>query len=176
MRTLFYFLVAVLLCNSSVLRAQQADFPAGWTGNWKGELCWWMGADSLPKKVKMELRIQPADTAGQFHWHLIYGEESGDSRPYLLKPVDISKGHWRIDEGNGIILDQFWVGNRLTGAFTVLNATIINTYQLDGDTLQVEFHNLSGKPIATTGKGDENIPFVDSYRVRSYQRASLLRQ
>ena len=176
MRTLNYFLVAAFLCSSSALRAQPADFPSGWTGHWKGELSWWMGTDSLPRKVMMELRIQPADSAGHWHWHLVYGGEAGDSRPYLLKPVDASKGHWRIDEGNGIVLDQFWVAGRLSGAFTVMNATIVNTYRMEGDILQVEFYNFSADPIATTGKGDEKIPFVDSYRVRSYQRASLLRQ
>lgn len=124
----------------------------------------------------MELRIQPsADTVGQYSWNLIYGTPAKDNRPYILKPVDTAKGHWVIDEINGIVLDQYWIANKFGGVFTVKNATIVNTYWIEKGKLYIEFLTYTSKPIATTGNGDEQIPFVDSYEVKSYQKAVLLK-
>jgi hypothetical protein len=122
----------------------------------------------------MQLLIQPSkDSAGQYRWNLIYGAAGADDRPYILKPIDSAKGHWVIDEVNGIVLDQYWVANKLCGVFTVQNTTIVNSYWIENGKLFVEFISYSGKPIATTGKGDKAVPFVDSYNIKSYQRAVL---
>ena len=139
--------------------------------NWHGFL-----SGSRPKHVPMQLLIQPsADTAGHFTWHIIYKDQSKDSRPYRLKPVDTLTGHWLIDERNGILLDQYWVGNRFSGAFSVSNATIVNTYYLEDDKLIVEFISYPLKSVRTSGKGNKEIPFVESYAVKSFQRAVLSR-
>jgi len=123
----------------------------------------------------MELRIQPGDSTGNYTWHLIYGTAKEDSRPYLLKVKGIIKGHWVIDELNGIVLDQYWICNKLCGAFTVMGNTIVNNYWMENDKLMVEFYSMGAKPIATTGNGTEESPSVDSYNVGSYQKAVLLR-
>ena len=83
--------------------------------------------------------------------------------------------HWAIDENNGIVLDQYWVANKFSGAFTVQNNTIINSYWMEKNKLVVEFYNISAKPVATTGKGTEDSPKVDSYKMGSYQKAVLKR-
>jgi hypothetical protein len=158
-----YFLLAIII----------QDF----IGKWKGTLEWFRTGNPEPQKVNMELYILPSkDTASQYSWHLIYGSVSADSRPYLLKPVDSAKGHWRIDELNGIILDQYWVGSRFSGSFTVGNSTIVNTYYIENGQIVVEFISYAAKPVATTGKGNEDSPFVDSYGVKSFQRAVLTKQ
>jgi hypothetical protein len=59
----------------------------------------------------MELRIHPADSINTWTWQIIYGSESEDNRPYNLIKKDTSGIHWVIDEKDGIILDQYWVGN-----------------------------------------------------------------
>jgi len=164
-------LAIVLLISSTVF--SQSGFPAGWQGNWKGELLWYNGPGKDPKKVKMELRIQRGDTA--WTWQLIYGSPVEDNRPYSLFAVDPVKGHWAIDEHNGIILDQFFLADRLSGAFTVAGSTIFNSYEIKGDSMIVEFSTLQAKPLASTGKGTEESPKVDSYGVRSFQRGVLRR-
>ncbi len=121
----------------------------------------------------MQLIILPAATANTFTWQLIYGEKGEDNRPYLLKPVDTAKGHWQVDEQNGIVLDQYLVGNRFTSAFTVQTTTIVDSYWREGRNLIAEFHSLTSKPVATTGQGTVESPKVDSYGVRGYQRAVL---
>lgn len=168
---------AVLLLLQQPLFAQKEKFPAGWTGNWKGELHWYKTGNPQPQKVMMELRIQPVkDSAGQYTWQLIYGKETEDNRPYLLKAIDTTQGHWAIDEKNGIVLDQYWVGQKFCGAFTVQGNTIVNNYWLDKGKLMVEFYSYPVKPVATTGGTDKDTPPVDSYAIRSYQRAVLVKQ
>lgn len=130
----------------------------------------------MPQKVKMQLIVRPADTAGHYTWQLIYGDKAEDSRPYLLKPVDTAKGHWVVDERNGIVLDQYWTGNRLSGAFTVQGTTILNSYWLEGDRLLIEFFSLAAKPVRTSGAGTEAVPAVDSYAIRGFQKAVLQKQ
>lgn len=151
----------------------QSTFPVAWQGNWKGELCWYRSPGKAPEKVNMELRVQRGDTA--FSWQMIYGSATQDNRPYTLFAVDSSNGHWAINEHNGIILDQFFLANRLNGAFTVGQSTILNSYELKGDSLIVEFNTLQASPLNRTGLGTEESPKVDSYRYRGYQRAVLRR-
>lgn len=156
--------------------SQQGSFPQSWVGNWKGELSWFAQPGENPRQVNMELRIQPSDSAHRFSWQIIYGNANEDNRPYTLIAKDSSKGHWVIDEHNGIVLDQYWIAGKLSGAFTVMNSTIINNYWMEEGKLHVEFYSISAKPVSTTGKGDKDSPFVNSYQVKSYQKAVLVRQ
>lgn len=167
----------VLLMAFAAAGAQSAThFPQLFIGHWKGTLEWY--ADSVaPKTVNMELHIQPSrDSANQYTWHIVYGKATEDSRPYLLKPVDVSKGHWVIDEVNGIVLDQYWKGGKFTGAFTVGKSTIVNSYWIENGALHLEFFSYPTKPLATTGHGTEDSPRVDSYQIRSYQKAILRKE
>ena len=130
----------------------------------------------MPQKVKMQLIIQPTDTANVYTWQIIYGDKGEDNRPYILKPVDTAKGHWQIDERNGIILDQYCIGDRFTSAFTVQTTTIVDSYWREGPNLIAEFYGLSAKPVNTTGLGTDDSPKVDSYGTKSYQRAIMKRK
>lgn len=168
----------ILLCGGlfiSLLCCSQS-FPQSWCGNWKGELLWYPGAGKEPKAVNMELRIAATDSAHLFSWQMIYGNAAADNRPYMLVAKDTAKGHWVIDEKNGIVLDQYWIAGRLSGAFTVQQSTIINHYWMQDGQLHVEFCTIGAKPIATTGKGNDESPLVDSYQVRGYQKAVLRRE
>ncbi|MET0393770.1 MAG: hypothetical protein ABW019_11550 [Chitinophagaceae bacterium] len=158
-----------LLCFSQ-------SFPQSWCGSWKGELFWYQGAGKEPKTVHMELRIGATDSAHRFSWQLIYGSAAADIRPYELIAKDTAKGHWVIDEKNGIFLDQYWMAGRLSGVFTVQQSTIINHYWMQDGELHAEFCTIGARPIATTGKGDEESPLVDSYQVKGYQKAVLRRE
>ncbi len=155
--------------------SQQNDFPGKWLGSWKGALSWYAGNSSEPRKVNMELHIKPTGSSHRFNWQIIYGSATEDNRPYTLIAKDAANGHWVIDENNGIVLDQYWVASKFSGAFTVQNSTIVNSYWLEGDKLHVEFYSISAKPVAVTGKGTEDSPSVSSYQVKSYQKAVLLR-
>ncbi len=171
-----HFIIAFYILISLSGLSQADSFPQSWVGNWKGELQWFKTGVKEPQRVAMELRVQPADSINRYTWQLIYGSSTEDNRPYTLIAKDTTKGHWIIDENNGIVLDQFWIANKFCGAFTVMNSTIVNNYWLENDKLMVEFFTISARPSATTGKGDDEIPFVDSYRVSGYQKAVLSKQ
>lgn len=171
-----FLLTLACTCCMIVLFAQN-DFPALMVGNWKGTMQWSQPGKGQPQQVPMELRIQPQkDSIGQYSWHLIYGKGQEDSRPYVLKPVDAAKGHWIVDEGNGILLDQFWLGGKLSGSFSVQKTTILNSYWIEKGQLHIEFFSLSTDAISTSGEGTEESPRVLSYGLRGYQKAILTKQ
>ena len=149
-------------------------FPKCFIGNWKGKLQW-MIAGKPAQEFTMQLNIQPADSAGQYTWQIIYGDDNKDSRPYILKPADTAKGHWVIDEQNGIILDSYVHGNSVHGAFTVKGNTIVNNYKIMEGMMHVEFFSINLKEKNQTGKGTEDSPFVENYRIKSYQTGVLLK-
>lgn len=165
-----------LIFLSCIANAQHIKFPQSWMGDWKGELHWSKAGNDTVQKVKMELHIKPSPESGKYNWQIIYGDNKADNRPYTLFAKDSAKGHWAIDENNGIILDQFLIADKFCGAFTVQSSTIINNYWLDGDKLIVEFYNLNLKNPFSSGKGTEEIPLVNSYPVRSYQKAILYKE
>lgn len=173
MKHAFITLILFLTVVTSFAQNKHS-FPKDFIGHWQGTLQWYSQGADTARTVNMELDIKPhPDSAGQYTWHIVYGQPGQDSRPYVLKPIDAAKGHWVIDEINGIILDQYWIGGKFAGAFTVGTVTIVNSYWIENGQLQVEFYAYPPKPLATTGKGTEESPKVDSYQIRSYQRAVL---
>lgn len=171
MKNVFGFLLILLLSNN----AHAQRFPADFVGYWKGEINWYQQGKEESKTIPMQLRIRATDTIGQFTWQIIYGDKDTDNRPYVLKPVDTTKGHWVVDERNGIFLDQFWIGNKLSGVFSVNGSTIFNSYWLENGQLYVEYASVPVKPLARTGDGTDSSPFVDSYNIKSIQRGVLKR-
>ncbi len=170
-KRILFFLLAFSMAGTA--RSQQ--FPESFIGNWEGELRWYQPGKAEPQKVKMQLVIQPVDS-GCYTWQLIYGEASGDNRPYILKPADLSKGHWIVDELNGIRLDQYWIGQRFTNTFTVQNTTIINNYWIEGDSLIAEFYSFTSKPVTVSGGGTIEVPEVSSFGIKAFQKAILKRR
>jgi hypothetical protein len=94
----------------------------------------------------------------------------------LLKPIDTTQGHWVIDEVNGIVVDQYWTGGKFCSAYTVQQVTLANNYWIEKNDLVAEFISYNTKPISKTGMGTEDIPYVYSYEIRSYQKAVLKKQ
>lgn len=154
----------------------QTSFPKDFLGHWEGTLNWYQAGKKTPQQVKMQLIIKPTDSASAYTWQIIYGNKGEDNRPYLLRPVDTAKGHWQVDERNGIVLDQYFIGGRFTSAFTVQTTTIVDSYWREGKNLIAEFYGLTVKPVNTTGNGTEDSPKVDSYGTKSYQRAVMKRK
>lgn len=172
-----YLLVLLSLAFFDVYSQPKTVFPQDFIGHWKGTLQWNQAGKKEPQQVVMQLIISPVtDSAGQYHWNLVYGDVAKDNRPYVLKPIDSTAGHWVIDERNGIILDQYWIGSRLSGTFTVVNSTILNCYWIENGQLHLEFFSYGAKPIATTGKGNDESPSVDSYAMKGFQKAILNKQ
>jgi hypothetical protein len=176
-------LFILLLCIGSNAKAQivkkvkikkedSTMFPTSFIGNWKGNMQW-MIAGKPKQTFTMQLRVQPTDTANQYTWQIIYGADSKDNRPYILKPIDTAKGHWIVDEGDGILLDSYLHGNSLHGAFTVQGSTIVDNYTVENSLMKVEFFTIKLDEKQQSGKGTTETPFVQSYKIASYQTGVL---
>jgi hypothetical protein len=148
-------------------------FPKQFIGHWQGTLTW-QRAGAKPQKFAMQLIIKPTDSANKYTWQIIYGTtKTTDNRPYIIRAVDTAKGHWLVDELNGIQLDTYLLGNCFTGAFTVQGNTIIDKYCVNGNTMQVDFFSVRLTDKNVTGLNTEDSPTVNSYRVGSLQTGVL---
>ncbi|MFZ4058248.1 MAG: hypothetical protein ACOYKE_08900 [Ferruginibacter sp.] len=176
------FSLCCLMLLAVIASAQQKDsttFPANFIGKWKGEMQW-MGSGRAPQTFTMQLRIMPTDSLNQYTWQIVYGDANNadtanDNRPYILKPIDIAKGIWVVDERNGIVLDSYVHGNAIHGAFTVQDNTIVDNYTVEGNTMKVEFYSIKLSQPKTSGLGTDDSPTVSNYPIKSYQVGVLKR-
>ena len=157
--------------------AVQPQFPKDFVGNWSGVLQIYT-SQGKKQEVPMQLNIQPLkDSAStQYSWEIIYGEKAKDHRPYRLVPVEADKGHWLVDENDGIQLDCFYIGNTLYSQFAVQGSYLTCTDRLEGNKLYYEITTAKVKPLKTTGGTSADSPPVDSYSVPATQKAVLTRK
>ena len=162
------------LCSVSVF--SQQDFPQSWVGNYRGELEIYT-VDSVAMRLPMQLAIQPTKRDSVYTWAIIYDiKNNRDVRSYELKIVDSAKGHYMIDEKNGILIDSYYRNGILTGFFDVNQTFIIATYQKQGDSIVFEIISASDKPVRMSGDlqvSKDTIPEVKSFEVNGRQKAVL---
>ena len=153
------------------------EFPKDYIGNWSGILQIYKGTGKV-QEVPMQLNIQPLkDSAGtQYSWEIIYGEKAKDHRPYRLVPVDAAKGHWLVDENDGIQLDCFYLGGTLFSTFAVEGNLLTSMDRLENGKLYYEITSTKTKPFKTTGGLSKDSPPVDSYNIPTTQKAVLTRK
>jgi hypothetical protein len=168
----FFFLI---ILSFFFLSSFSQKFPDEFIGNWQGDLLWYKQGNQQPQKIFMQLYISPIEKTINYTWHITYDKKSENKRPYVLKPVDTNKGHWIIDEMNGIILDQYFVGEKFCSAFSVSNTAIINCYWVENGKMVAEFLSYDNQAVNTTGGSSDDIPSVKSYSIKSYQKAELIK-
>lgn len=154
-----------MLLLSTVLCAQK--FPDAYVGYWRGDLQIYKG-DKVVQTVKFGLDVFPADS-GRYDWVITYGDSGLDRRPYTLVPVDTAKGHWAIDEGNGIVIDMYVTGSKVTSLFSVMGSNIQISYWREGDELVMELFACPEKEESQSGKGTEESPTVKVWKFSGYQ-------
>ncbi|MCU0708161.1 MAG: hypothetical protein MUF23_07715 [Pirellula sp.] len=151
-------------------------FPASWLGRWQGEVESQSPAGGS-MKFKMSLEIRESDSPDQVTWTILYQGEQGESeRKYLLKAVDPKKGHFVIDEQNGILLDAVLINNCLSTHFSVQQQRLWSTYRLQtsdsGPEIHFELFTASEGDVTTTG-GKDGVPEVQTLKTQSRQFAVL---
>jgi len=88
----------------SFLSKAQESFPQNWLGSYKGDLLIY-AADSIKMKLEMELNISGTNKDSLFDWTITYDFKGDkDIRAYKLLVVDRTKGHYKIDERNSIVI------------------------------------------------------------------------
>lgn len=154
------------------------DFPFDALGYWEGILEIY-SVDSLVQSVNMSIHIEETSDNQVYSWQITYNPgENEDQRNYLLLIFNKMKGHYKIDEDNGIVLDAFLLNNKLVSDFEVQGTRLktINTFL--GEKMIFEVYAGPIKEINITGdmKVEDNvIPPVKSFNLTTYQRAVLKR-
>ncbi|MBA5792450.1 MULTISPECIES: hypothetical protein [unclassified Flavobacterium] len=116
------------------IEPKETHFPKSWEGNWKGEVT--IFSANGKQNVSMTLAIQPID-ASRWSWTILYEAPNQSPRKYEL--IQDATG-WKIDEKNGIILPQQFLGDRMTSSFSVGGSLLISYYWLENDVLNMEIH------------------------------------
>ncbi len=157
----------------------ELKFPESAIGYWEGEIFIFQDT-GMVQRVPMALDIFEIGESGVWAWHIIYNPgKDEDKRKYLLLEVDKERGMYQIDEDNGIVLDAYLLDKKLISSFSVSNSTLQTVNTFLGDKMVFEVIAGPQEAINTTGnmKVKENeIPPVDSYRVTTYQRATLTKK
>ena len=172
MKNIFFCLIFISSFSFAQKVKVEKPFPNNFIGKWQGKIQWYSNG-KFKMEFTMRLNVKPTDSAGKYTWQIIYGDDKKDNRPYFLRAVDTSKGHWVVDENDGIKIDTYIAGNNANSAFTVGNSTIVDNYSVSGNTMSVEFFTILLKEPIKSGQGTEDVPFVDSYKVVSFQKGEL---
>lgn len=173
-------LVIVLIFFMSILKSQTDSlaFPFAWQGEWYGDLVISNGSGEI-QRLPMILRLFPLSDSS-YTYSIVYGEDIPDNtRPYILIESDPSKGRYEIDEGNGIILDDFFINNKLYSRFEVMGSLLLATLEKRDDHLIYEIISGPLLPIQTTGDtvvDGEQIPVVNNYGIHVQQQALLAKR
>lgn len=164
----------LLICLSYLANGfSQENSLTSFEGTYKGTLEIYQGA-KVVQDLPMSLKIIPVDSL-TWTFHITYHREGkADFRPYDIRLINAEKGHYVIDEHNGILLDSYLHGNCLYEQFSIDNSGITGTTCfLENDRLSYELIPVNMKPVRVSGdtiiKGD-TIPAVRSFQVYSTQK------
>ena len=122
--------------------------------------------------------IQPNDS--YYDFILVYneGSDQADIRPYKLKSVNDTIGHYVIDENNSILLDTYIIDNCLMDMFSLDSSGIFSRICNHTKYIDLEMLELGMNPIRTSGGEvieNDTIPEVNSYSLRSITKAKLFK-
>jgi hypothetical protein len=149
------------------LGASEAAFPAGWAGVWEGTLTTWGAPDSVRNRIPLSLTIAREDTGSAYTWRTVFNADTVRGvRPYRLIVRDGGRGAYGTDEGNGLVLEEQWIGGSL-----------ISVFQVGERVLDIVWW--SARPVSSMmGEGPiaERGAAVLSFRVEGRQQALMTRR
>jgi hypothetical protein len=168
------------LAVPAVVHAQASmRFPDTWVGHWTGMLMTISPPDSVRNRIPISLDIAREATGSGYTWKTIFNADTVRGlRPYRLVVEDTTRGHFATDEGNGVLLDETFIGGVLTSVFQVQTRVLESRYTLRGDTLTHELTWWETKPTRTvkgSGANAEGGAEITSYRVLGMQRSVMVR-
>lgn len=163
-------LVAVLLVmvTPSFLLAQNLS---AWEGTFRGS-CHNLRPGTSDKKLEFTIERQVAAIPGtnRYEWRSTYnGGAPGTGKNYQLAPVNPAKGHYQIDEGNGVRIDTYLSGDSFYSHFKVGNTMITSVERLQGNELIMELLSFEAREVSPSAS-------VSSYRFQVNQRCVMRRK
>lgn len=174
------YLIFLLLFPISLASQKIADFPADFLGVWMGDLAIFT-PQGQAQSVPMQLHILPINDS-TYTYTIIYGEDvEKGKRDYLLRKGKEGPHHWIVDEQDGILLDNFYLGGVLHGPFSVNGTLLFSRLSLEGKKLAYAISSGSETAYrnsrASAGQDEEATSYeVAAFEVRNFQKASLKRK
>lgn len=139
----------------------QTLFPESCIGKWKGVM-YIHAAGKVRDSVAVKLTVAAKDSRS-WTWKTEYlSEKYPMTKDYVLKTVNASIGHFQTDEGDGIIIDQYVFGDKMSCIFETAGILLTSCYEMQAGKLIFEV--ASGKKSEETGE-------VISHPVTNLQRA-----
>jgi hypothetical protein len=164
MKQLFFLL---LVSSCAAVLPVNAQLSERWFGTWSGTM-YIFNAGTLRDSVQVTFTARPLPELGSYIWKTEYHSAKMPMvKDYRLRVRDGSKGLYVTDEGDGIELTTYLVGDKMYSVFAVQNVMLTATYELKGNELVFEVG--SGKKEPPTGGG------VTTYSVSNLQRVIFRR-
>ncbi len=168
-KTFILFLISLATISS---QAQSIFFPKTWIGQWKGTLQVATNNGSV-NNVGMQLILENSKKPNQYYFTIVYsngGKE--DVRSYTLIADTINPGHYFMDEGNGIKINEYLFGTTLISQFVVEGQILTALYSFEREQIRFRIISANATPAGTTG-GKGEIPVVQDFEIMAYQEAIL---
>lgn len=164
MKRTFLFLIAAA---ATFANTSMAQLSPQWTGNWNGTM-YIFNYGKLVDSVLVSFIVKPAIQDSSYTWRMEYHSvKTPMVKDYVLRTRDAAHGLFITDEGDGIELTSYLVGNKIYSLFEVQNTMLSACYELRGN--ELIFEVTSGKKEPATGGG------VTTYSVKNLQRVVLKR-
>lgn len=155
-----------ILAMTIVTAASAQSFPDQLTGTWTGVMRMYKDG-KVRDSVNIRFTVKPGAAPNTWSWKTDYlSDKMPMTKDYTLRLLHEASQTYELDEGGGVVLNDYLVGNKLYCVFETHDVMLTSTYELrDGALI---FEVTSGKKL---GERTE----VVNYSVQHVQRAILRR-
>lgn len=155
--------------------AQDKVFPQDYFGIYKGKLEITNAKGN--QEIDMEFHLNATNESGKYTYTIVYVFNGNrQERKYNLIEKDAISGAFIVDENNGILLNAQWLGNALYSMYEVQGNVLTTTERFYEDKMIFEIMMGNQNELETSGGTSEEIPEVNSYPVKVYQKAILIKE
>lgn len=163
-----YFILSWVLFHYTVTYAQSTTFPDKAIGTWKGTMYMYKHG-TIKDSVQVRLTIAKHTDANAWSWKTEYlSAQRPAVKDYVLRLKDAAKNQYVTDEGGGLELTDYLVGNKLYSVFETGGFLLTSSYELIGE--QLIFEVTSGKKETSTH------PEIVTYSTDNLQRVVFRRE
>ena len=157
-----------LLCFSA---RSSAQILKDWHGEWHGKMQVYKNGQTTDS-LEVLLTIKPINDS-TLTWRTEYKSvKQPMTKDYTMKSVDVSKGVYATDEGEGVLLETYLIDHTLYNVFEVEGIMLTAIYRLIGN--EIVFEVTSGKKGRVVAGGVTNFSVNYLQKVHFKRRESKL--
>jgi hypothetical protein len=165
--------------ESKAQDVEPATLPRDWTGVWEGDCSLTPPFEGVAD-FKARLDIEPFSGRRGYAWTLdyLYADPARkESRIYSLVPVpDSARGHFILDEQNGLLIDSFFDKSVLRSAYVINGRLYEFSYRLSGDLMIIESPYYREAPVRESCLSGAASLCAKSLQLLGVQACTLARQ